>query len=1091
MRFLDLFNRGNRAGAAEKFQSFLDSSSNGVIFFDQNLQATHASKTALRLFNDYQWAFASAVPEFNIAQLRSLNLKAFNLIPPPVLEGLRNQKSWSRMLTMDTEKFHFTLTPLANVQGAFTGTMLEFWWATEYQKMEEETARSTSIVREMTVPIMTCDSNGIITSLNPAVLALLTQHQPELHQVFPGFNPEKLVGKHIDAFHKNPETQKRIFANSAAMPHKARIKVLEMAFDLRVFPLKDAKNKITGFAVEWNDATVEANAIKEINRITQQIIAGHLQERVDVTHFTGDMHQISSGVNQMLDAIVQPLNVAADYVNRIAQGAIPAKITANYHGDFNLIKNNLNTCIDALNGLTEEMQAMSEQHDLGDIDVAIDENRFQGSYQTMARGVNSMVAGHIAIKKKAMACFKAFGEGDMDAVMAPLPGKKKFINDTIEQVRANIKALVADANLLSKAAIEGRLSTRADATKHQGDYRKIVEGVNATLDAVIGPLNVAADYVDNISKGAIPTKITDTYNGDFNTIKNNLNNCIEAISNMVAEAANLEKAAIEGRLVTRADASQYQGDFRKIVEGVNATLDAVIGPLNVAADYVDNISKGAIPQKITDTYNGDFNTIKNNLNNCIDAISNMVAEAANLEKAAIEGRLATRADASQYQGDYRKIVQGVNNTLDSVIGPLNVAADYVDRIAKGAIPAKITDSYNGDFNVIKNNLNTCIDAVNALVADAVLLSQAAVEGKLATRADASQHQGDYRKIVEGVNATLDAVIGPLNDVRDMLLGMEQGDMTLQITNQYRGQLEELRTATNNTAFKLSQTIGEVINATEQLSNASEQISSTSQSLSQATSEQAASVDETSASVEQMAASINQNAENAKVTDGMATKAAKEAIEGGEAVKQTVEAMKEIASRISIIDDIAYQTNMLALNAAIEAARAGDHGKGFAVVAAEVRKLAERSQIAAQEIGELAEGSVKAAERAGALIDTIVPGIGKTSDLVQEISAASLEQASGANQINTAMSQMSKITQQNASASEELAATAEEMTTQAEQLQELMSFFSIGQAERRSPNRKLMGSHQPTPVEQHTKQKLQSKRVATAEVIFDEAKFERF
>ena len=371
------------------------------------------------------------------------------------------------------------------------------------------------------------------------------------------------------------------------------------------------------------------------------------------------------------------------------------------------------------------------------------------------------------------------------------------------------------------------------------------------------------------------------------------------------------------------------------------------------------------------------------------------------------------------------------------------------------MPAHIEGNYGLELNQLKEGLNLAVSAVRTLIADTSLLAQAALAGKLSIRVDANRHLGDYRKIVEGVNATLDAVITPLNAVQEMLLGMEQGDMTLQITQQYRGQLEELRVATNNTAAKLAQTIGEVINASEQLSNASEQISATSQSLSQATSEQATSVDETSASIEQMAASINQNAENAKVTDGIAAKAAKEAIEGGEAVKQTVEAMKEIAHRIGIIDDIAYQTNMLALNAAIEAARAGDHGKGFAVVAAEVRKLAERSQIAAQEIGALAEGSVKAAERAGTLIDTIVPSIGRTSDLVQEISAASLEQSSGANQINTAMSQMSQITQQNASASEELAATAEEMTSQAEQLQVLMAFFNIGEEERRSPNSPLV------------------------------------
>ena len=268
-----------------------------------------------------------------------------------------------------------------------------------------------------------------------------------------------------------------------------------------------------------------------------------------------------------------------------------------------------------------------------------------------------------------------------------------------------------------------------------------------------------------------------------------------------------------------------------------------------------------------------------------------------------------------------------------------------------------------------------------------------------------------------------------------------GDLTVDIPLN-NGDTTSLLAAMKTMVEKLSQIIGEVRGAADSLSSASEEVSATAQSMSQASSEQAASVEETSASVEQMSASINQNTENAKVTDGMASQAAKQATEGGVAVKETVSAMKSIAGKIGIIDDIAYQTNLLALNAAIEAARAGEHGKGFAVVAAEVRKLAERSQVAAQEIGQLAGSSVQMAESAGKLLDQIVPAINKTSDLVQEITAASEEQSAGVAQVNTAMNQLNQITQQNASSSEELAATSEEMSGQAAQLQQVMGFFKV-------------------------------------------------
>ena len=269
----------------------------------------------------------------------------------------------------------------------------------------------------------------------------------------------------------------------------------------------------------------------------------------------------------------------------------------------------------------------------------------------------------------------------------------------------------------------------------------------------------------------------------------------------------------------------------------------------------------------------------------------------------------------------------------------------------------------------------------------------------------------------------------------------QGDLSVAVALA-AGDTSSMMAAIKGMVAKLGEVIGQTRTAANNLVAASEQVSATAQALSQGASEQSASVEETSASMEQMSSSISQNNENAKVTGDIATRTAKETEDGGKAVQETVAAMKQIAHKISIIDDIAYQTNLLALNAAIEAGRAGEHGKGFAVVAAEVRKLAERSQVAAEEISQLATGSVSLAEKAGGLLGAIVPSIQKTADLVQEISAASSEQNAGVGQINSAINQISQAVQQNAAASEELASTSEEMNAQAQELQSMMEFFTL-------------------------------------------------
>ena len=562
-------------------------------------------------------------------------------------------------------------------------------------------------------------------------------------------------------------------------------------------------------------------------------------------------------------------------------------------------------------------------------------------------------------------------------------------------LREGVRLLAEEAAMLAKAAVEGRLATRADASKHDGDLGKVVQSVNDVLDAVIRPLNVAAGYVDRISKGDIPPKITDSYNGDFNTIKNNLNTCIDSLSGLIAQMNSMSSQHDAGDIDVKIDAGKFEGAYRAMAQGVNDMVFGHIAVKKKAMACLGEFGRGNFEAPLEKFpgkkafINETFEVVRGNL-------KALIADATMLSKAAVEGKLGTRADAERHQGDFRKIVSGVNDTLDAVIGPLNVAASYVDSISKGDIPPKITDNYNGDFNAIKINLNTLIEATEKITAAA--------------------------REVAGGNLMVELV--------------------------KRSEKDELMKALAAMVKSLSEVVGDVRAATDKVAGGSKEMSVSSETVSQGASEQSASIEEVSASIEEMSANIKQNADNATETEKIALKAAADAKEGGEAVSRTVEAMKQIAGKISIIGEIARQTNLLALNAAIEAARAGEHGKGFAVVASEVRKLAERSQKAAGEITDLSSTSVAVAEKAGVLLARILPDVQKTSELVQEITAASREQDTGTTQISKAIQQLNEVIQQNAAAAEEMAATSEELSSQAEQLQAAIGFFQVDDREKR-------------------------------------------
>ncbi|MGV7930399.1 MAG: methyl-accepting chemotaxis protein [Spirochaetota bacterium] len=551
-----------------------------------------------------------------------------------------------------------------------------------------------------------------------------------------------------------------------------------------------------------------------------------------------------------------------------------------------------------------------------------------------------------------------------------------------------IRTMLAETRRLTDAAVEGKLDTRADPEKINFEFRPIVEGVNATLDALIGPLNVAAEYVDRISRGDIPSKITDSYNGDFNEIKNNINMLIENFNTVVSEIRHMDEQHRAGEVDYFLDTSRFVGVYHMMTQGfVDTTrfhVEAILTMLDIAKSYAEGDFDPVLrkfPGKAA-IANERFDMLRSNLLNVINEMRIMY-----------EGQRAGDIDAlipaGKFTGAFRQVAEGVNDAvklhIDNILEILGILGSYAE----------------GDFTPVLKPL----------------------PGK---------------QVI--ANEKMDQLRNSMNEVTDLAESIAGGNLSVNV--RVRSERDRLMQALSKMVDGLIRIVTEVKEASDSVASSSNEFQSTAQQMSSGATEQAASAEEVSSSMEQMSANIQQNMENSQATEGIATKAASDAREGGEAVTEAVRAMQEIASKITIIEDIAYQTNLLALNATIEAARAGEHGKGFAVVATEVRKLAERSQEAAADITKISGKSGRVAAKAGEFLSKLVPDIQKTADLVQDINAASKEQFGGAEQINRAIQQLDQVIQQNAGASEEMAASAESLFAQSRQLQDTIAFFKI-------------------------------------------------
>ncbi|AKA67265.1 methyl-accepting chemotaxis protein [Clostridium scatologenes] len=770
----------------------------------------------------------------------------------------------------------------------------------------------------------------------------------------------------------------------------------------------DSKDEV-GILVQAFKKIVQSlkNLITDSNMLAAAAVDGKLNTRVDANKHNGDYRKIVEDFNSTLDSVIEPLNEANAVLGKMSVNDFTVKMDINQKGEFVKFSNSINTVQRNLLNAEDIFIRISK----GDIS-RLDEYKQIGRRSENDKLIPSAVA-----------------------------------------VMESIQELIDETVTLSNNAINGNLSSRANAGKFQGGYKELVEGFNKTLEAIAEPINDSMIVLEKFSLNDYTINMSKNYKGDFNIYANSINDLhkrllviqrafndtakgdisqleemkrvgrrcendqllpaliemMETNKNLFLEVQMLTNNAIEGKLDVRGDSTKFRGNNKTIVDQINKLIDELNAPLNEANKVLNKMSLNDLSVQMSGNYKGmlkEFSDAIENVHQRLSSIQALFIDISNGNTSSLE--------------ELRKLGRRSEN----------------DRL----LPAIIT----------------MMETIQELISESSVLVDAAVNGNLSIRGNADKFKGGYREVIQGINKTMDAVVKPIEEASNIMQKMAEGDLTFKMNEDYKGEYAKMKDSLNFTISFFNDVLNEINNSATEVASGSRQVSDGSQALSQGATEQASSVEELTVSINEVAAQTKENAVNANQANELALKAKENAKQGNEHMGEMLKSMQEInesSSNISkiikVIDEIAFQTNILALNAAVEAARAGQHGKGFAVVAEEVRNLAARSANAAKETTGLIEGSIikveagtEIANATAKALNEIVEGVAKSANFVGEIASASNEQAAAIAQINKGVEQVSQVVQTNSATAEESAAASEELSSQSQILKEMVSKFRL-------------------------------------------------